>query len=269
MSWDRNSGVGFHLGRVLTALLLFGMAFGYVEAAVVVYLRALYEPMRQRLEPGRDPGQLFPLVRLDQLEAEGPQHVRRLMTELGREAATLVILAAAGLAVAHNVHQWLAVFMIGFGLWDIFYYVFLKLLLDWPASLFTWDILFLLPAPWVGPVLAPVLVSASMIAAGVTILQRESVLRPILFDRLHWTFIIGGGLTIAASFCWDFRNTSAGGWPNPFNWPLFALGESVGAAAFVHAALRRGRQPSGEMLQSAASANGVTIPSARAGGHPE
>ena len=241
MSSERNGGVGFPLGRALIALVLFGMAFGYVEAAVVVYLRALYEPMRQRLEPARDPGRLFPLIRLDQLKAEGPQHVRRLMTELGREVATLVMLAATGLVLARNLRQWFAAFMISFGVWDIFYYVFLKLLLDWPASLFTWDILFLLPVPWVGPVLAPVLVSASMIAAGVTILYRESVWRPISFDRLDWLLILGGGLTLVAAFCWDFRNTSAGGWPHPFNWPLFILGESVGATAFLHATLRRGR----------------------------
>src|SRR5262245_19523992 len=81
------------LTRVLAALLLFGVSFGYVEAAVVVYLRALYEPVHQRLHPGRAPGDLFPVIRLDQLEAEGPEHLRRLAAELAREAMTLAMLA--------------------------------------------------------------------------------------------------------------------------------------------------------------------------------
>ena len=76
------------------------------------------------------------------------------------------MLAAAGLAIAGNFRQWLAGFMISFGVWDIFYYVFLRLLIGWPESLMTWDLLFLLPVPWVGPVIAPVLVSLSMIVAG-------------------------------------------------------------------------------------------------------
>ena len=41
--------------RTTIALLLFGMSFGYVEAAVVCYLRELYEPVHQRFHPGRAP----------------------------------------------------------------------------------------------------------------------------------------------------------------------------------------------------------------------
>ena len=145
------------------------------------------------------------------------------------------MLAAAGLAIGRSFREWLAGFMIAFGVWDIFYYVFLKLLLGWPASLWTWDILFLLPVPWVGPVIAPVLVSLSMIAAGVVVLWRESLGWPVRCGGLHWALIVLGGLVVIVAFCWDFQNTAAGGWPNPFNWPLFALGEAMAAAGFVHA----------------------------------
>src|SRR5437660_5018422 len=132
-------------GGTLLALLLFGISFGYVEAAVVVYMRALYEPLHRQLHPGQSPAQLFPLITLEQLEAAGPEPKRWLLIELAREAATLVMLAAAGLAAARNFRQWLAGFMVAFGIWDVFYYVFLKLLLDWPGSLMEWDLLFLLP----------------------------------------------------------------------------------------------------------------------------
>jgi hypothetical protein len=152
--------------RILVALLLFGVAFGYVEAAIVVYLRAIYDPIRQRIHPQIQPGELFPLIRLGELRAEGDEHVRRLAAEIVREAATLVILTAVALAVARNLREWFAAFMITFGLWDVFYYVFLKVLIDWPASLMTWDLLFLLPVPWVGPVLSPVIVALSMMVGG-------------------------------------------------------------------------------------------------------
>ena len=223
------------LTRILLALGLFGIAFGYVEAAVVAYLRTIYVPIRHATFQAVANDDLFPLLQVEHLHAAGPQYVRLLRMELGRELATLVMLAAAGLAIGRSFREWLAGFMIAFGIWDIFYYVFLKLLLGWPASLWTWDILFLLPVPWVGPVIAPVLVSLSMIVAGVVVLWRESRGRPVHCGRLHWFLIALGGLVVIAAFGWDFQNTAAGGWPNPFNWPLFTLGEAIGVAGFVHA----------------------------------
>jgi hypothetical protein len=220
--------------RVLLALLLFGASFGYVEAAVVVYLRGLYEPLHQQLHPARAPGDLFPLLRLDQLEAAGPEPLHWLVIELAREAATLGLLAAVGLAVAHNGRQWFAAFGIAFGLWDIFYYVFLKVLLDWPDSFLTWDLLFLLPVPWAGPVWAPVVVALTMTGAGVLVLSREASGQPLRIDWFHWTLVIGAGGIIVAAFCWDYRNLAAGGEPNPFNWPVFALGEGLGLIGFLN-----------------------------------
>jgi hypothetical protein len=153
--------------RTVLALLLFGIAFGYLEAAVVTYLRALHEPARQRVDPGRSPAELFPLLTLEQLHAAGPEQQRTLFTEIGREAATIIMLAAIALAIARNAGEWAAAFVITFGAWDLTFYIFLKVRIGWPASLYTLDILFLIPVPWVGPVLAPLLVSAAMIGAGV------------------------------------------------------------------------------------------------------
>ncbi len=225
------------LARILSALLLFGIAFGFVEAAVVVYLRTIYEPIHERLVPGYAAGDLFPLLQLSQIAAEGPAVRRCLEIELLREAATLLMLAAVALAVARTFRQWFAAYLISFGLWDIFYYVFLRLLLGWPASLYTWDILFLLPVPWAGPVLAPCLVALSMIVAGVLVLWRDAAGRPIELRWYHWTGFVAGGLLIIGAFCWDFQNLLAGGKPNPFNWPLLLLGETTGFGCFVHALL--------------------------------
>jgi len=222
------------LTRTYLALLLFGIAFGYVEAAVVVYLRTIYTPIRDETFRAQPHNDLFPLLTDEHLQAAGPQYAQTLVIEVGREVATLVMLAGAGLAIATNFRQWLAGFMIAFGVWDIFYYVFLRLLLGWPESLLTWDILFLVPVPWVGPVIAPVMVSLSMILAGGTILWRDARGRPIRFHLADWLLIFTGGLTIIVAFCWDWRHTAASGWPHPFNWPLFVAGEAIGLAGFLH-----------------------------------
>jgi hypothetical protein len=232
-------GRPFSLARVLAALLLFSVAFGYVEAAVVVYLRSLYEPLHQRLHPGRSPGDLFPFIPLERLTVPGMGHVDLPATELGREAATLLMLAAAALAVAHNWRQWLAAFVVAFGLWDLFYYVFLAVLIGWPRSLLDWDLLFLLPVPWSGPVLAPVLVALTMVAGGVLVLGRESAGRPVPLGAAHLLGLAAGALVLVASFCWGYRAAEAGRMPEAFNWPLFAAGLGLGAAVMAHALARR------------------------------
>lgn len=221
------------LGRVLIGLMLFSVSFGFIEATVVVYLRTIYEPMRQQLHPGREPRDLFPLLKLSDLQAAGDFHVQRLKNEVVREVATLVLLASAATLVGRNFYEWFAAFILSFGLWDIFFYVFLKVLVDWPVSLMTWDILFLIPVPWVGPVLTPVLVAASMVVAGVLILWRESVGRPIRLNAGHWVMAILGGTITIVAFCWDYRHTMAGGYPQTFNWPLFVIGLSLGWAGFA------------------------------------
>jgi hypothetical protein len=111
--------------------------------------------------------------------------------------------------------------------------LFLKLLLNWPLSLLTWDILFLLPVPWVGPVVAPVLVSIAMIVCGLILLRREYAGRPVHLTPSRWGLILLGGVIIVVAMAWDFRNTSSGGYPNPFNWPLFAIGLAIGLGAFL------------------------------------
>jgi hypothetical protein len=225
--------------RTVLALFLFGTAFGYLEAAVVSYLRLLHEPARLRFYPTRPPGELFPLLTLDQLRAAGPQQMQTLATEIGREAATLVMLAAIALAVARNAGEWAAAFVVAFGVWDVTFYLFLKVLLDWPGSLFTWDILFLIPVPWVGPVLAPVMVSLAMIAAGIWHLRRAARAEPVRIGPAHWTGILAGAAIMVLAFALDYRNVMTAGLPRPFRWSIFGLGLLLGIGSYTGAARRQ------------------------------
>jgi hypothetical protein len=225
--------------KMFAGLVLFSVAFGYVEAAVVAYLRALYFPLRLHFFPGASASDLFPLLTLDQLQFAGSEHLARVRIELGREIATLLMLAGVALTATSKVREWVAAFLICFGIWDITFYAFLKVLLNWPESMLTWDILFLVPVPWVGPVIAPVIVSVTMIAAGVTVLWRERARVPVFIARSHWALILLGGCIVVAAFIADFVNTSRGGNPNAFHWGLFALGEIVGVGGFLAASLRR------------------------------
>lgn len=150
---------------VLQVLLvtLFAIAMGYVEAAVVVYLRALYYPDGFPI-PVKLGALPIRFTRIPEFENRMPQSMLR--TEVGREVATIVMLASLALLVGSTPAQMLGVFLLAFGVWDIFYYVFLKLLIRWPESLKTLDVLFLIPVPWIGPVWLPVSVSVVMVAAG-------------------------------------------------------------------------------------------------------
>ena len=141
---------------------VFAVAFAAVESAVVVYLRALYYPEGFSL-----PLKIF-----------GRNH---LWVELARELATMVMLASVAVLTGSNRWQRFAYFLISFGVWDIFYYVWLKVMINWPSSIFDWDILFLLPVPWIGPVIAPVLVSFFMILGGLPSYARVN--EPEFFGR--------------------------------------------------------------------------------------
>jgi len=129
--------------RHLTWLTTYAVAMAYVESAAVVYLRGIYYPH----------GFEFPLT---------PMSPSMAAIEIGREAAPIVmLLGVAALAGEDRWERFLA-FCFSFGVWDLFYYGWLWTFIRWPPSLFTWDVLFLIPVPWAGPVLAPVLISVAL-----------------------------------------------------------------------------------------------------------
>jgi hypothetical protein len=115
-----------------------------------------------------------------------PQFTGLAKAELVRELATLVMLATVGWLAGRNNRSRTGYFLIAFGVWDIFYYVFLKVLTGWPQSLFDWDILFLIPLPWWGPVWAPASIAALMILWGTLATQFENPRRFTWSDWKTW-----------------------------------------------------------------------------------
>jgi len=229
-----NSASPVRWKRQTMAILLFGISFGYVEAAVVTYLRPQFDAVRAAFTPQSSRRDVFPMLSAQQVKAAGPDMERLVGTEIAREAATLLMLGAVAAAASGNFRQWFAFFLLAFGAWDISYYAFLKVLIDWPKSLLTWDILFLIPVPWSAPVLAPALVAVTMVGTGVVYLWRESNGHSIRLRSVHWLGAGAGALFILAAFTWDYRNVMTGGMPKLFNWPLFALGEVLCVMTFLH-----------------------------------
>ena len=200
--------------KQLFRLLLWGILFGYMEAAVVVYLQEIYYP----------DGFTFPLKNI--LGSV-------LWTEVGREAATLLIMAATAALAFERLQSRVAAFAVLFGVWDLCYYLFLKLVLDWPEEPGTWDLLFLIPLPWVGPVWAPMLVSVMLVIAGSALLLRNAQEHYPAFDRAFLLGEVAAGTLIVASFLLAGSCVLQGRAPEGFAWPLFLAGLLLGTAAFL------------------------------------
>ncbi len=191
-------------------VVLFATAMAWMESATVVYLRMLV---------GRvNPYQLDPL----------PRHAALGNTELVREFATLLMLLAVGWLAGRNWRTRLSYSLIAFGVWDIFYYVFLAVIASWPHSLLDWDVLFLIPLPWWGPVIAPVIIAALMVLGGTLVTQfGEARFWP---SRWSLALNIAGILLALAVFMQDSARAVSRGeaalramLPARFNWPWFAL----------------------------------------------
>lgn len=167
-------------------IILFALAMGYLESAVVIYIRAVYYPE----------GFAFPLKEMAPYLAT---------TELIREAATMIMIMAIGIIAAKERLHRFAWFLIVFGIWDIAYYIFLKLLIGWPESLLTTDILFLLPSLWTGPVIAPIINSITMILLATVILNRHSGSTKLTrLTRWEWFILITGSVIVLISYMKDF-----------------------------------------------------------------
>lgn len=216
--------------KTIIWLTIFSIAMGFLETSVVVYLRKLYYPE----------GFKFPLI---------PVTKDIAITEFFREIATIIMLIGAGVMAGKNAIQRFVFFLFSFAIWDIFYYVFLKVLLNWPESLFTWDILFLVPVPWVGPVIAPCIVSLSMIVLTLIVVYFQEKGKYVHITFMEWLLFILGSITAIVSFMWDYLiyvtsyGADRGVWtlssnknmfdevknyvPQHFNWWLFGLGQGI------------------------------------------
>lgn len=167
--------------RNLIWMTLYAIAMAQVEASLVIHLRTIYHP--------GNPQELFPL---------SPFAPRDLSIELLRELATLVMILSVALLAARGFTKVFAAFVYVFGLWDIFYYVWLKVMIAWPVAWLEWDVLFLIPWPWFGPWITPVLIAL--------------------------LFIIWGGRTYCSTEAARF---------NPATFILFSIGALLALAAFL------------------------------------
>lgn len=202
--------------RNLIWLIIWGIGFALIEAAVVVYLRKIYYPT----------GFQFPVAPVD-WDIAG--------VEIAREAATLIVMWAVAELSQVRFQQKLAVFMVLFGIWDFFYYLFLKIISGWPESLATLDVVFLIPRPWVGPIWAPVLISLGLVYAGVSVLRDAEKGVAIRYDKKFWFLEIAAGVVIIASFLQAGAHLISETTPDPFPWYLFLAGFGVGFGTFLHA----------------------------------
>jgi len=209
---------------------LYAVAMAYVESAAVLYLRTILggiDPVGPRHPP------LVPLPDFAWIE-------------IGREAATIVMLAAVGYLAASSLVGRIGAFAVAMGIWDIFYYVFLWLFAGWPPSPLAPDVLFLIPLPWWGPVISPILAAGVIVVAGAAAMARE------LGDgcpKPHWrdvaTVLLGAGLCLQAFMANALAVLPNGGLEaayyargGPFPWPVYAAGLLVGSAGLVRSLTR-------------------------------
>ena len=200
---DKNS-----VGRLI-ALVFFGIAFAYIESAVVVYLRAIFY----------QDGFNFPIADFHTLAGFGPY----LLTEIGREAATVVLMFTASYMLGRNLRRRFAYFLTIFAVWDIFYYVWLKVLIDWPASILDWDVLFLMPAIWAGPVLAPIITSLTMLVIASVLFSS----RAIEITKPRLIGFIAAVLMIVVLFCIGGLHITQPDYRLYFSWPAFVALHAV------------------------------------------
>jgi len=196
------------------ALWIVGLTIGWFEAAIVVDLRALFYPN----------GFTFPLVVMPN---------RLLAVEVAREACSLVLLAAiAWLAGQRRAERWGA-FLLLFGIWDLFYYVVLKLVLDWPAGmdLGTRDILFLIPLPWSGPIWAPALVATLFVATGSYLYLTPE--REREYNGLDIFILAGSAVVIVGCFLLEWRAVVESRVPESFPVATFLAAVLVGTTRFI------------------------------------
>ena len=181
-----------------------------VEAAVVIYLRQLLHVEGSNITLSGIPRGIFTV-------------------EIVREFTTLVMLISVGVLAGNRPLGRFGSFIIAFGVWDIFYYVFLSMFHGWPRSFLDWDLLFLIPVPWMAPVLAPVLVSCGLIFSGYWLLIREQQKKRIVVSLSDW--IIEAVATVLILY--SFTNNNSVSPPEVFSWIIFLAGLALGVGYFV------------------------------------
>ena len=200
------------LTKKIVWVVIFAIAMAFLEAAVVVYLRRLY-------------GITDPILTVP------PFNPQIAKIELGRELATLVMLISFGWVAGRKLQSRFGFALVAFGIWDIFYYLWLKVFIAWPTTLLDPDLLFLIPLPWWGPVIAPILISLLMIMGGTLAILREEQGHGIRFRITEAFVLLAGILAMLYAFMQDAIAILPAGAsilsqlkPSQFNWAVFLAG---------------------------------------------
>jgi hypothetical protein len=213
----------------LPVVAAFALAFGYFEAAVEIYLREFYYPA----------GFAFPLAPMDH---------RLLIIEVAREVFGMAVLVSFARFTGRRLAERFAFFCLSFALWDLSYYLWLKVLRDWPVSPFTPDQLYLIPVPWIGPVLSPLLVSTALLFGSCAILYRlyqGGGFRP---SWREWVIALGGALLIILSYTTDLETAAGRDVPEPYRWEFLIVGLACGLFALARS-LQRTHVPNGSDIK--------------------
>jgi hypothetical protein len=198
---------------LLVWLAVFALAFGYIEGAVAHYLRM----------------HLYPDGFDDTIVLVVDPHT--LAVEVGRELCTLLLIAAVAALTRGPFIRRLASFAYVFGIWDLSYYAALWIFEGWPASLYDWDLLFLLPVPWFSPVLAPMAISAIGIVGAVSV--------HVILDRRGELVVPWHGLALvnAALVAWEIsfmaHEGPRTGFPTRYRWWLFIMGVALSCCGYL------------------------------------
>lgn len=212
----------------LILITLFAIAMAFPEATDMIYIRKIYFPV----------GINFPL--------QGFIDPHFIAIEWVRQLCTLIMLSAVGILATKKFYGRLAYFLYAFGVWDIFYYLWLKLIIGWPVSLFDWDLLFLIPWPWFGPVITPVLFAVLFIVFALIVIKftdngvvikmawKELGLFLLGMALVLYTWLLDfGKLLFAGGFVKDFftqaknqnfSNVIASYIPPQYAWGIFVVG---------------------------------------------
>lgn len=211
------------LNKNLFTVFIFSIAMAYLESAVVVYLRYLYYPM----------GFVFPIKMIPN---------QTLFIELGREAATIIMLLAIALLSSKLKRQRIFFFFFAFGVWDIFYYIWLKIFINWPQTLLADDLLFLIPVPWIAPVVAPILISVLFITISIMALKKIEKGKQVEISKTNAAIILVGVLLILISFMWNYQERLISTSPVEFFWMVFIIGLLLMIAGGINIILQKGEE---------------------------
>jgi len=220
-----SAGNSRSLRSIAIPVVAFGIAMGWLEGAVVVYLRAAIDP--GAAPPAIDPAAFAWYAPL----------------EVARELATLVMIGAVGWLAGATKLERLAWAAVVFGIWDIIYYVTLNIAIAWPATIQDWDVLFLVPAPWVGPVWAPVGVSLALIGFGLAAARQLRMGRSIVATPRHVGAGLAAGGLVILSFLIDSGRVMAGETSPWSGWPIYWAGMVLAVAAATTALRGAGTDP--------------------------